>query len=72
MEREHKPKRRVGRPANPNRAMQQKNRRFYPLEKNDTSIALMNAAHAHYVRLHGKDASDAEVMRDALRQYGSE
>lgn len=68
---EHKPKRRVGRPANPNRATLQKNRRFYPLEKNDTSIALMNAAHAIYVRQHGHDATDAEIMRDALRQYGS-
>lgn len=64
------PKRRkVGRPANPNRAMQQKNRRFYPLEKSADTVRLMNAAHYTYVRIHGKDSTDAEVLRDALRQY---
>lgn len=68
---EHKPKRRVGRPAKLEREAKQKARRFYPLEKNDTSIALMNAAHAAYVRQHGHDATDAEILRDALRQYGT-
>lgn len=69
MSADQQPKRRVGRPANPNRATLQKNRRFYPLEKNSVTVHLMNAAHAAYVRRHGKDATDAEVMRDSLREY---
>lgn len=62
-------KRKVGRPANPNRAMKQKNRRFFPLEKNAQTVPLMNNAHATYVRKHGADTTDAEVLRDALREY---
>jgi hypothetical protein len=62
-------KRKVGRPANPNRAELQKKRRFLPLEKTDDTIALIKKAHAAYVDRYGKDTTDAEVLRDALRQY---
>lgn len=62
-------KRKVGRPANPNRTAQQKSRRFFMLGKQTDTIRLMNAAHATYVRKHGTDTTDAEVLRDALREY---
>lgn len=68
---EDQPKRKVGRPANPNRATLQKSRRFFMLGKQADTITLMQAAHAVYVRKHGADTTDAEILRDALRQYGA-
>jgi hypothetical protein len=58
-----------GRPKNPDRTAQQKARRFIPLEKTPETERLMSAAHAAYVRVNGRDTSDAEVLRDALRTY---
>lgn len=70
MKREDKPERRkVGRPAKPGRAERQKQRRFLPLEKTPETIALIEKAHAAYIMRYGKDATDAEILRDALRQY---
>ena len=56
-----------GRPRNPDRDRLQKMRRFYQLEKNDQTIALMKMAHAQHRKSAGKDTSDAEVIRWALR-----
>lgn len=64
------PKRKVGRPKNPERESLQKSRRFYPLEKTALTVTLMIEAHAAFTRKHGKDGTDTEVMRDALREYG--
>ena len=65
-------KRKVGRPVNPARTELQKKRRFYPLEKTPLTVTLMIQAHAVYEQKHGKAASDAEILRDALREYGKE
>lgn len=48
---------------------EQKGRRFYQLEKNKTASDLMVKCHAAYRARHGHDASDAEVLRDCMRQY---
>lgn len=65
------PRRKVGRPANPNRETLQKTRRFFMLGKTALTIPLVNAAHARYVSEHGKDATDAEIMREALTHYAN-
>lgn len=61
-------KRKVGRPAT-DRTNKQKARRFFPLERTAETEALMSAAHASYVRANGRDTTDNEVLRDALRRY---
>lgn len=70
MERNDQPKRKVGRPKNPERDSLQKSRRFYPLEKTPLTVTLMMEAHAAFQQKHGKDGTDTEVLRDALREYG--
>lgn len=60
------PKRKVGRPRKPALDVPQK-RRFFMLEKNDRTSALMKMAHAKYRQFAGKDAPDAEVLRWCMR-----
>lgn len=59
----------AGRPRNPDREAKQKARRFIPLEKTEETMRLLRGAHATYVKVHGRDTTDAEVLRDALRNY---
>lgn len=42
-------------------------RRFFMLEKTDQTSALMKMAHAQYRKVSGKDTTDAEMIRWALR-----
>lgn len=62
-------KRKVGRPANPDRAAKQKARRIFPVEITPEFKALMATGHANYVKAHGRDTTDVEIIRDALRHY---
>lgn len=61
-------KRKVGRPANPNRPELQAKRRFIQLEKTPATIELLRLAHEEYERLLGKKGSDAAVIRFALNK----
>lgn len=59
----------AGRPRKSASANQHGQRRFFMLEKNDKTVALMKAAHAAHRLETGKDGSDAQVLRAALTLY---
>lgn len=59
----------AGRPRKPGTRASRAARRFYPLEKTSNTVALVGLAHQVYEVQYGKDTTDAEVIREALREY---
>lgn len=59
----------AGRKRKPGTGERRAARRFYPLEKTPSTVALVESAHIVYEAQHGKDTTDAEVIRHALREY---